>query len=124
MEFPFAGLTATNSSTNQDKSLFVRTPVIAAPYIGVLGVAAIVGTLGNLVVITTVITKQHLLYRKHRAKTTGNDVGQAFIVNLALSDLIVTAIINPLAIAGLCVSLQLFDLVTKLNINIKSISFQ
>jgi len=108
MEFPFAGLTATNISASQDRSLFARKPVIAAPYIGVLGVAAVVGTLGNLIVITTVITKQHPLHRRQRAKTVGSDVGQAFIVNLALSDLIVTAIINPLAIAGLCVSLQLY----------------
>jgi len=120
MEFPFSGLTARNSSANQDRSLFVRAPVIAAPYIAVLGVAAVVGTLGNLVVIVTVITKQHPLHRKHRAaKTVGNDVGQAFIVNLALSDLIVTAIINPLAIAGICVSLQLFQ-----TLNSTSISLQ
>jgi len=62
--------------------------VVAALYVGVLGTAAVVGTLGNLVVITTVTMQQ--LY----------DVGRAFIANLASSDLVVTALINPLAIAG------------------------
>ena len=104
MQFPFNGLTAINSSdapADQGWSLFGRKPVVAAPYVGILGVAAVVGTFGNLVIITTVTVK-HLLGRRHRSKTTNNDVGRAFIVNLALSDLIVTAVINPLAIAGRC----------------------
>jgi len=54
------------------------------------------GRHGNLVVITTVTVK-HI----RRRRTTGNDVGGAFIANLASSDLIVTSVINPLAIAGL-----------------------
>ena len=105
MQFPFAGLTAINSSeaaAGHVGSLFLRKPVVAAPYVAVLGVAAVAGTLGNLVVITTV-TAKNLLSRRHRTKTVSNDVGHAFIVNLASSDLIVTSVINPLAIAGLCV---------------------
>ena len=106
MEFPLTGLIETNSSgtaVDHGASLYSRKPVVAGPYIGVLGVAAVVGTLGNLVVVTTVTIK-HLRSRRHRSETTGNDAGRVFIANLALSDLIVTAIINPLAIAGLSVA--------------------
>ena len=69
-------------------------------YVAVLGVAAVVGTVGNLVVIT--VSMKHLRRRRRRpADSTGNDIaGRAFIANLALSDSIVTAVINPLAIAG------------------------
>jgi len=102
MEFPLMGLTELNGSgvmVGQSESLYSRKPILAALYVGVLGVAAVVGTLGNLVVIITVIIK-HLHIRRHRAGTT-SDAGRAFIANLALSDMIVTAVINPLAIAGL-----------------------
>jgi len=102
MEFPLTGLiemNGTEPATDEMGSLCSRRPVIAALYVGVLGVAAGVGTFGNLVMITTVIIK-HLRSRRHRAGTTGNDCGRVFIANLALSDLIVTSLINPLAVAG------------------------
>jgi len=103
MEFPLIGLSEVNSSEATDghsESLYSGSPVLAAVYVGMLGVAAVVGTLGNLVVITTVIVK-YLHRRQRRTGTTGNDAGRVFIANLALSDMIVTAVINPLAIAGL-----------------------
>jgi len=103
MEFPLNGLTGINSSetaAGRGGSLYSRKPVVAAPYIGVLGVAAVVGTFGNLTVIITV-TAKHLVSLWHRTETTGKDAGRAFIANLAVSDLIVTAVINPLAVAGL-----------------------
>jgi len=93
MDFPLTGLT---------QSLYSRKPVVALSYVGVLGVAAVVGTFGNLVVIIAVIIK-HLSSRRQRTRTTGNDVGRVFIANLALTDFIVTAVINPFAIAGMCV---------------------
>jgi len=99
MEFPLAGLSEMNSSKAADGqrgSLYRRMPVLASLYAGVLGVAAVVGTVGNLVVIVTVIIKQ-----MRSRSTTGSGVGRAFIANLALSDLIVTCLINPLAVAGL-----------------------
>ena len=102
MEFPLTGLIEANSSEEAAVgrgSLYSRRPVIAVPYVGVLSVAAVVGTLGNVVVISAVTVK-HLRSRRYQSKTTGNDAGRVFIVNLALSDLIVTAVINPLAIAG------------------------
>jgi len=103
MEFPFAELNEVNSTeaaVGQVESLYSRKPALAVPYVGVLGVAAVVGTFGNLVVIMTVIVK-YFCSRRQRAGTTRNDAGRVVIANLALSDLIVTAIINPLAVAGL-----------------------
>ena len=109
MEFPLTGLIEMNSSgasTDGDDgpvgSLYRRKPLVAAVYVGVLGVATVVGTIGNLVVVATTIVKQ--LRRSGRNRTTSNDVGWAFIANLASSDLIVTAVINPMAIAGLSVT--------------------
>jgi len=99
MEFPFVGLVEKNSSsapTDAGGSLYSRQPATCALYVGVLGLSVVVGTLGNLIVVTTVIVKQ---VRSRR--TTGNDVGRVFIANLALSDLIVTSVINPVAVAGL-----------------------
>ena len=98
MEFPLTDLIEMNGSdaaAGQGGSLYGRKPVLAALYVGVLGVAAVVGSFGNLVVIVTVTVK-HIRNRR----TTGNGAGKAFIANLALSDLIVTSVINPLAIAG------------------------
>ena len=98
MEFPLSGLTEMNGSeaaAGRDGSLYDQKPVVALLYVGVLGVAAVMGTLGNLVVVIMVIIK-HI----RRRWTTDNDVGRAFIANLASSDLIVTSVINPLAIAG------------------------
>jgi len=110
MEFPFTGLTEKNASTKTavgdgggGRSLYDVAPAVAAPYVAVLGVAAVVGTVGNLIVISTLIVKQRRRGRRRRAGTCGgsNDAGWAFVANLALSDLAVTAVINPLAIAGL-----------------------
>jgi len=101
MEFPFSGLIEVNGSeVHVSKSLYSRKPVVAASYIGVLGMAAVVGTFGNLVVITTMIIK-HLRSVLYWTQTAGNDAGRVFIANLALSDMMVTAVINPLAIAGM-----------------------
>ena len=102
MEFPLTGLTEMNSSkaaTGDGGSLYGRKPVVASLYVGVLGVAAVMGTLGNLLVIMKV-TVDHIRNRQN----TGNGVGRALIANLALSDLIVTSVINPLAIAGLSIT--------------------
>jgi len=54
MEFPFTGLTGSNVSVatsfgEEGRSLYDVAPAVAAPYVVVLGVAAVVGTVGNLV---------------------------------------------------------------------------
>jgi len=98
MEFPLTGLIERNVTSAASESLYSRKPLVAVPYVGVLAVAAVVGTFGNLVVITTVVVR-YLRSRRQRTATS-NDAGRAFIANLALSDLIVTAVINPLAVTG------------------------
>jgi len=106
MEFPLEMIEMNDSEVagGQGGSLYSRKPVVAAPYVGVLGVAAVVGTLGNLIVIITVIIKYFQSRQQRTAGTCSNDTGRALIANLALSDLVVTAVINPLAIAGLSVN--------------------
>ena len=104
MEFPLVGVIQMNRSEvalSHVGSLYSRRPVVAGPYVGVLGVAAVVGTVGNLVVVA-MVTVARCRGRRRRTKT-GNEIGRVFIANLALSDLIVTALINPLAIAGLLI---------------------
>jgi len=104
MEFPLMGAFEINGSgvmVGQSESLYSRKPGLATLYVGVLGVAAVIGTFGNLVVIITVILKHFDSQQRHAGTT--KDAGRAFIANLALSDMIVTAVINPLAIAGLYV---------------------
>jgi len=100
MEFPLNFPPVTNSSGDVAESLYGRKPVVAGLYVAVLGVATVVGSLGNLVIIVRLTFKQ-IGRRPHRAGSSRNDAGVAFIANLALSDLIVTGVINPLAIAGL-----------------------
>jgi len=78
MEFPLVGQLIKENATERGGSLYGREPAVAGLYVGVLGVAAVVGTLGNLAVITSVTVKQI----RSRGRTTGNDVGRAFIANL------------------------------------------
>ena len=70
-------------------------PQLAVAYVTVLGVAAFVGTAGNLLLLTTIL----LASRGSHGKPLH---GVVFIVNLVCSDLIVTAVINPFAIIGEC----------------------
>ena len=85
MEFEFS---LNGSST----SLLYSAPVLTVPYISVISLASVVGTLGNLLVIGSLSSS----VRCRNPRT----VGKIFIVNLACSDLIVTSIINPVAVAG------------------------
>ena len=57
MEFPLIGVIKMNSSqaaVGRLGPLYSRRPVVAGLYVGVLGVAAVVGTVGNLVVVAMV----------------------------------------------------------------------
>ncbi|WAR07884.1 MTR1A-like protein [Mya arenaria] len=67
---------------------FLRTrPGLAVPCIIVLGVASIVGTLGNLLILFVIATKRKL-----------RNVESIFIVNLAISDLYVTVVADPMSL--------------------------
>jgi len=83
-----------SSVNGSSRSLLVSAPVLTLPYISVISLASVVGTLGNLLVIGSLSGSVG-----HRHSRT---VGRIFIVNLACSDLIVTFVINPVAVAGMC----------------------
>jgi len=81
-----------SSLNGSSTSLLSSAPVLTVPYISVISLASVVGTLGNLLVIGSLSGSVG-----HRNQRT---VGKIFIVNLACSDLIVTFVINPVAVAG------------------------
>ena len=90
MEFPIV----LNTSTNFEHSLAFQTrPVLTRSYICVLSLASLTGTIGNALVLLSV----GLLMRKKHLEIVH---GYPFICNLACSDAVVTAIINPFAILG------------------------
>ena len=74
-------------------SVLTEQPVVAVTYITVLSVAALLGTLGNLLVIASVVIRL-------KRKPHDHARGYIFICNLACSDMIVTALINPFAVLG------------------------
>ena len=78
-----------NALNETYRPLVTSHPTVAVSYIAALAVAALVGTVGNLCVIASLLAPA-----ERRRK------GNIFIVNLALSDLIVTAVVDPLNIVG------------------------
>ena len=71
------------------KSYLEVQPEAAAIYIFMVAIALSVGTLGNLLIIGVFAFSR-------QTRTVGNE----FIVNLAIADLCVTAITDPLCILG------------------------
>jgi hypothetical protein len=90
MEFPVMSFSMNES---RPSSVLTEQPGVAVTYITILTLAALIGTLGNLLVIASVVN--HLLRKPH-----DHARGYIFICNLACSDLIVTALINPFAVLG------------------------
>lgn len=70
-----------------------RQPAFAVLLLVVVGVAGVVGTLGNFLILISVATRKEL-----------RNVQSVFIVNLACSDLYVTMLADPLSIVGTCSS--------------------
>lgn len=68
-----------------------RQPAFAVLLLVVVGVAGVVGTLGNFLILISVATRKEL-----------RNVQSVFIVNLACSDLYVTMLADPLSIVGTC----------------------
>ena len=85
-----------DSSSRSGASLLRTRPWVAYPYAVMVGVLAVVGTFGNLLIIGT-------LRLRHGRKHT---VGNMFIINLTLSDIIVTSLINPFSIVGKYIKLK------------------
>ena len=81
-----------NTSDTGISVFLTERPQVAVPYIVALSVVAISGTLGNVLILASIGV---LLTKRHSAINS-----YMFIANLACSDLIVTAVINPMAVAG------------------------
>ncbi len=64
-------------------------PASAIPYLLIAGMATIVGSIGNLLVLTSVCIYVPL-----------RNTDSVFLVNLALCDLMVTSIADPFGIIG------------------------
>ena len=88
---------AWNFSTKMDfPSIYVaplwRTDfTLAVLYCILVGVALLLGTFGNLIILTVTLTTDAM-----------NKVGKYFVVNLALADLCVAGIADPMCIIGKC----------------------
>ena len=75
------------------KHEFIRTkPWTAFPIIVILSAASFVGTAGNILTLLAIASNKKL-----------RNAEMIFIVNLAISDLYVTAIADPLSIVGKCI---------------------
>lgn len=69
--------------------LFDTNPTLAIVYIVIVGFALLVGTIGNVLIIIIFTVMRRI-----------NKSGKEFMVNLAIADLCVTAIADPLCILG------------------------
>lgn len=81
---------------NNDTAMMMRTeplldtnPTLAIVYIVIVGIALLVGTIGNVLIIIIFTVMRRI-----------NKSGKEFMVNLAIADLCVTAIADPLCILG------------------------
>ena len=81
----------------QHEFITSRTP-LAVPVITLLTVASITGTFGNILILIVACSKK--LWRHVEAR---------FIVNLALSDLYVTLVADPMSIIGMVYQFILFE---------------
>ena len=81
------------SLNGSNTSLLYSAPTLTLPYISVISLASVIGTLGNLLVIGSLSGSV--------SRRNPRTVGKIFIVNLACSDMIVTSVINPVAVAGM-----------------------
>ena len=92
----FYNQSTTLSSATVDSGLFfnrhefVKTrPGLAVPCLIILVIASIVGTFGNILTLAVICTKSKL-----------RNTESIFIVNLAISDLYVTLLADPMSIVG------------------------
>ena len=72
---------------------FVTTRTeVAMPVIILLSIASVVGTMGNLLILTVVFMKR-----------TWHHVEMTFIGNLAMADLYVTVVADPMSLIGMSI---------------------
>lgn len=73
---------------------FLKTrTLLAIPVVIIVSIAAVAGTVGNA--LTLVVVGSNML---------GRNVTTTFIMNLAVSDLFVTLVVNPMSLVGKCPS--------------------
>ena len=77
------------NGTEEETYLLTSHPEIALPYVIIVATIGIVGTLGNLLIMATV-----------GFSATEKHVENMFIFNLACSDILVTAFMDPFAVIG------------------------
>lgn len=86
---------STDTSSEMDAKIFTRHEFvttktgIALPVVILLSLASIVGTLGNVLILTVVFMKR-----------SWQHVEMTFIGNLALADLYVTVVADPMSVLG------------------------
>ena len=69
---------------------FLKTrTLLATPLIVIIAAASVVGTVGNALVLTVICSNK-----------LGRNVTTTFIMNLAMSDMFVTLIVNPMSLVG------------------------
>ncbi|KAK2149431.1 hypothetical protein LSH36_453g02056 [Paralvinella palmiformis] len=95
---PKAGQPSSRCEYSRAKEKLQYAPWVAIPYAIILGVFAIIGTFGNILIIGSMMSGSN----RHV-------VGNFFIVNLAICDMVVTLIINPMAIVGVIMGKLLYD---------------
>ncbi|ELU11617.1 hypothetical protein CAPTEDRAFT_137001 [Capitella teleta] len=66
-------------------------PHVSIPYLTILGPAAVVGSLGNVAVLSAILLNHNL----HKPQSV-------FLVSLAIADIIVTNVMDPLSVIGEC----------------------
>ena len=94
--YDFSHSTEQNTETYKDihhliggKDFIAKYPATAVPYLFIAFTASIVGTIGNVSVLSVIFVYKPL-----------KNARNVFLVNLALADLLVTAIANPFGIIG------------------------
>ena len=116
MEYPFV----VNSSSDGRPALLTAFPELALSYVVVVGVVSVVGTLGNLLVIGTLVSASRPCgcswpggMPVTPASRLGRVAGDVFILNLACSDMVITSVINPFAIIGKWFTLKIHNVFPK-----------
>ena len=109
MEYPFV----VNSSSDGRPALLTAFPELALSYVVVVGVVSVVGTLGNLLVIGTLVSASRPCGSSWAGGTLGRVAGDVFILNLACSDMVITSVINPFAIIGKWFTLKIHNVFPK-----------
>ena len=85
-------MNTTVSGMSFAQPLLETDPHLAIPYLVIVGVATSGGVIGNSMLIYMFLNDK----RKH------NKLGTEFLMNMAVADLMVVSIINPLCIIGKC----------------------